>query len=668
MTDSSPHDPTCTSSSAVAYEFSSPSHATLSSLKALPRPLSIRHSQSYEPAPPSPTETGPVTNSLKNSRSSASLNVLASSFSTAKSTRGSNKNHRSNSNGYESRPTTLPSRPAPFSNPFKRLPNPFGSGSKKSMDSGVRNNPCPGPDANTPDKTASSSAGSLTSWRTKGAGMLSKSWGRSQKNSEPLLSVLKGPAPNSPIFGADLEDAIRISHVPDTPLVPAVLYRCAVFLESRGVDEVGLYRVPGSHASVQKLKRMFDTGKDYDLLAMEGIDPNDIATLLKLYLRELPNPLLPPALLEQFQSLLSTDKHICHTLRGILIRLPRPSYVVLSYLCHHLSKIASHSDRTKMTISNLGVVFAPTLSIGSVLFKALLGGFYNGIDTPENRELGLKIVWGGLLQEMEYNVEEWSEDEDDEEIKDQQEWQPNQNAVYDDKEEYQESDTQEQHETYSEQPHHLIRHQQSMPAISPFSDHYASNSSTHFDASLGQTIVSLDLAGTQKDIFSNGDPFESPEAENDSDDSSEDVELMNAMLLREERAAKAAVPLTSGSEDGGSTVEKDTLASRANSRPTSHLIAAAMTPNGVTIASSTSTSSRSSGEGYRDSEQSISSLTAALPSAQLMPAVHVTITAGSMSLPAIHDGSHPDHLSSSPKSAMGAPQLPYTTDPISITL
>ncbi|KAF9988349.1 hypothetical protein BGZ75_009601 [Mortierella antarctica] len=319
-----------------------------------------------------------------------------------------------------------------------------------------------------------------------------------------------------------------------------------------------------------------------------------------------------------------------------------------------------------MTVSNLGVVFAPTLSIGSVLFKALLGGFYNGIDTPENRELGLKIVWGGLLQDMEYNVEEWSEDEDDLEINDQQEWQPSQRAVYNDKEEYQEPDTHEQHETYSEQPHHLIRHQQSMPAISPFSDHYASNTSTYFESSLGQTIVSLDLASSQKDIFSNGDPFESPEADNDSDDS-EDVELMNAMLLREERATKAAVPIASGSDDGGSTVDKDTLASRANSRPASHLIVVAMTPNGATIASSTSTSSRSSGEGYRNSGQDTSSLTAALSSAQVMPSVRVSIEAGSMPLPTVHDGSYPDHVSPRPKSATGAPQLPYI-DPVSITL
>jgi len=46
----------------------------------------------------------------------------------------------------------------------------------------------------------------------------------------------------APIFGSTIDDAVRISHIPGTPMVPAVLYRCAEFLESKGVDEVGLYR------------------------------------------------------------------------------------------------------------------------------------------------------------------------------------------------------------------------------------------------------------------------------------------------------------------------------------------------------------------------------------------------------------------------------------------
>ncbi|KAI8363499.1 Rho GTPase activation protein [Mortierella sp. GBAus27b] len=192
-------------------------------------------------------------------------------------------------------------------------------------------------------------------------------------------------------------------------MVPAILYRCAEYLEAKGADEVGLYRVPGSHANVQKLKKMFDTGKDHNLLATEGLDPNDIATLLKLYLRELPTPLLPAVFVEQFQSVISTDRQVCHSLRGMLVRLPRPNYVVLSFLCHHLSKIASYAEKTKMNISNLGVVFAPTLSIGSVLFKALLGGYYDPVESLDSREKGLKIVWSGLVQDFD-NPQDWSDD------------------------------------------------------------------------------------------------------------------------------------------------------------------------------------------------------------------------------------------------------------------
>ncbi|KAG0266853.1 hypothetical protein BG011_000468 [Mortierella polycephala] len=361
--------------------------------------INIVHSSRLEP-PQSTPRRGSIAAHLMSfaARSTTSLHILSSSAPTQRSP----DNASSMSQDYEMRSQVLPLRTSGFTNPLRKLQNSLQSSSKKSLEFG-------GPK---PEKLASSSSSvnSMVSWRSKGAEMFSKkNWSRTRKNSEPTYGTSKS-LPTCPVFGASLEDAVRTSHIQGTPMVPAVLYRCAEYLEAKGVDEVGLYRVPGSHASVQKLKRMFDTGKDLNLLTMDGIDPNDIATLLKLYLRELPMPLLPAVVLEQIQSLITTDRQICHTLRGILIRLPRPNYVVLSYLCHHLSRIAAHSEKTKMNVSNLGVVFAPTLSIGSVLFKALLGGYYDTADTMESREKGLKIVWGGLLQGFEYDVQEWPED------------------------------------------------------------------------------------------------------------------------------------------------------------------------------------------------------------------------------------------------------------------
>ncbi|KAG0029183.1 hypothetical protein BGZ81_004045 [Podila clonocystis] len=397
MADPQPHHQSSTTIPAT------PMMPSSSSASIKPHAIVIINNQNLEPPQQSPTRRGSIAAHLMNfaSRSTTSLNVLSTSAPVSSGLEPAEERG--------AKPSILSGRSSPFSNPFKKLQHSLQGGSRKNFELGPRS-------AEKEEKVMSSSASAmtLTSWRSKAEMLSKKSWGRSRKNSEPTFGGLA--LPQTPIFGASLDDAIRSSHIQSTPMIPAVLFRCAEFLEAKGVDEVGLYRVPGSHASVQKLKKMFDSGKDYNLLAMDGVDPNDIATLLKLYLRELPTPLLPAFLLEQFQSVITTDRHICHTLRGILVRLPRHNYVVLSFLCHHLSRIAAHSEKTKMNVSNLGVVFAPTLSIGSVLFRALLGGYYDTEDTPESREKGLKIVWGGLLQEFEYDIQEWPEEGNDDRL------------------------------------------------------------------------------------------------------------------------------------------------------------------------------------------------------------------------------------------------------------
>ncbi|KAF9349162.1 hypothetical protein BGX34_002007, partial [Mortierella sp. NVP85] len=120
-----------------------------------------------------------------------------------------------------------------FSNPFKKIHNPFSS-TKKPLDPNVtKETDCIAP--------SSSSVHSTISWRSKGAEMFSKKhWSRGRKNSEPTFGV-KGMPP-TPIFGASLEEAVRASHITGTPMVPAILFRCAEYLEAKGADEVGLYR------------------------------------------------------------------------------------------------------------------------------------------------------------------------------------------------------------------------------------------------------------------------------------------------------------------------------------------------------------------------------------------------------------------------------------------
>lgn len=351
-------------------------------------------------------------------------------------------------------------------------------------------------------------------------------------------------------------------------------------------------------------------------------------------LRLVPSPLLPPILLEQFQSLLTTDRHICHTLRGILIRLPRPNYVVLSYLCHHLSKIASHSDKTKMTVSNLGVVFAPTLSIGSVLFKALLGGFYDGADTPENMEKGLKIVWGGLLQDIGYD---WSDEDEDGSQQDESGLSNGEKVEY-----------QDPSRLSLQQSQHWIRHQQSLPTMSPFSGQYT-NGRPYYPVT-HQGIGPLDLSPP---------PSTEASSRHATSDSDEESRLMQEMLLKEEMATNIeSMELPSLDEQNSFTPSSAFDNTQSPSHTTS---TAEAVPNHLTTTSSTTSST------LQDSAaQSSSSSTVAIPIASFdrpLP-LHITTTTGNKSntSPSSADkAASPGSPLDDPsvlRSATGAPQLP----------
>lgn len=93
---------------------------------------------------------------------------------------------------------------------------------------------------------------------------------------------------------------------------------------------------------------------------------NDIAsvtTLLKHFLRDLPDPLLTAA---QYQDFIQAAKMEEDTVRrdsihALVNALPDPNYATLRVLALHLHRVAQHSDRNKMTNSNLAIVFAPTL-------------------------------------------------------------------------------------------------------------------------------------------------------------------------------------------------------------------------------------------------------------------------------------------------------------------
>lgn len=81
--------------------------------------------------------------------------------------------------------------------------------------------------------------------------------------------------------------------------VPPVLVKCIEEIERRCIETEGIYRVSGSHEQMERLRRQFDLGINVDLSTVE--DVHTVCGLLKLYLRLLPQQLVPYSV---FRSLL----------------------------------------------------------------------------------------------------------------------------------------------------------------------------------------------------------------------------------------------------------------------------------------------------------------------------------------------------------------------------
>uniref|UniRef100_A0A667GPE4 Rho GTPase activating protein 9 n=1 Tax=Lynx canadensis TaxID=61383 RepID=A0A667GPE4_LYNCA len=149
----------------------------------------------------------------------------------------------------------------------------------------------------------------------------------------------------------------------------------------RGLDVDGIYRVSGNLAVVQKLRFLVDRERAVtsdgryvfpeqpgqegrlDLDSAEWDDIHVVTGALKLFLRELPQPLVPPQLLPHFRAALalSESEQRLSQIRELIGSMPTPNRDTLRYLLEHLCRVIAHSDKNRMTPHNLGIVFGPTL-------------------------------------------------------------------------------------------------------------------------------------------------------------------------------------------------------------------------------------------------------------------------------------------------------------------
>ncbi|GAN01502.1 conserved hypothetical protein [Mucor ambiguus] len=193
------------------------------------------------------------------------------------------------------------------------------------------------------------------------------------------------------IFGVPLEAAIRASRISERYQLPAIVYRCIAYLEEKNaVNEEGIYRLSGSSVQISNLRQQFCEYGDVDLLDKKyiDVDVHVVAGLLKAWLRELPINVLTNELLNDFLLICEIkDKQSKVQELGLLVSiLPLANYTLLRTLIAHLIHIVHNADTNKMTLRNVGIVFAPTLSIPSGIFTLLMSEFEYIFYTKEQQE------------------------------------------------------------------------------------------------------------------------------------------------------------------------------------------------------------------------------------------------------------------------------------------
>ncbi|XP_038006419.1 rho GTPase-activating protein 26 isoform X3 [Motacilla alba alba] len=164
----------------------------------------------------------------------------------------------------------------------------------------------------------------------------------------------------------------------------SIIKKCIHAVETRGINEQGLYRIVGVNSRVQKLLSILmgpRAGRGREVLGTVGRseDPKTatetdteicaeweiktITSALKTYLRMLPGPLM----MYQFQrsfikaAKLENQESRVSEIHSLVHRLPEKNRQMLHLLMNHLAKVADNHKQNLMTVANLGVVFGPTL-------------------------------------------------------------------------------------------------------------------------------------------------------------------------------------------------------------------------------------------------------------------------------------------------------------------
>ncbi|EFX03214.1 Rho GTPase activator [Grosmannia clavigera kw1407] len=194
------------------------------------------------------------------------------------------------------------------------------------------------------------------------------------------------------IFGVPLRESITYANVAISLIddngrsyiygyVPIVVAKCGVFLKEKATGIEGIFRLSGSEKRIKELKQAFDSPERYGKgMSWNGYTVHDAANVLRRYLNDLPEPVVPLDFYEPFRDplrhavkLTGADSDGPHFVpnfdmasairqyQRLITELPPLNRQLLLYILDLLAVFAAKSDVNRMNSQNLSAIFQPGL-------------------------------------------------------------------------------------------------------------------------------------------------------------------------------------------------------------------------------------------------------------------------------------------------------------------
>ncbi|XP_045473167.1 uncharacterized protein LOC123679748 isoform X9 [Harmonia axyridis] len=193
----------------------------------------------------------------------------------------------------------------------------------------------------------------------------SKTWrGRVAKQFRKIQGASSPSSPTAPegsTFGVPLEQCLPSCR---NHYVPKFVEICTDIVDERGLQTIGIYRVPGNNASITALSE--EVNRNYEDVPTDDArwtDVHVVSSLLKSFFRKLPDSLVTNSFYLSFirADKIENPKHRMQELKRLIKHLPPHNYHTLKHLVLHLNRVMANSEVNKMDAKNVAIVFGPNI-------------------------------------------------------------------------------------------------------------------------------------------------------------------------------------------------------------------------------------------------------------------------------------------------------------------